>query len=417
MIGLIGINYKSSPLEIREKFSFTEQQIIDFFSELRKNSSFSGLVVLTTCNRSEVYFRMKDCCDTAAYSFIMRSLKAFFCIEQNIRDYFYLKSGEEAYKHLFHVVSGANSMVLGEDQIVRQVKEALRISTDNKLSDTELTRLFTKSFEANKKIRTQTKINQGAFSVSYAAVEKCMVVFPDIVQQHILLVGAGETGELTLKSLLKKGCKNIVIANRTHKKAIDLANQYNVNAIPFEELEKQLVYSDIIIVSTGSQKPLITGDIVEDVIKSRQEKKQLYIDLSVPRNVSPDVSEIENTVVYDVDALQEVVVANQEKRKALIREIDQIISGYIDEYSDWLSVRNLSSVISTIKSNFLSVNEAELVGFKNVNKSNESELVEHYGTHITEKYTRLLIKNLKEVTDNGRNMEYVSVFNSLFELN
>ncbi len=417
MIGLIGINYNSSPILVREKFTFNENQIIDFGTQLKSNSNVSGLVILSTCNRSEIYFQMEDCWDKEAFSFMLKSWKAFCGVTDSIREYFYFKTDTEVFKHLFYVVSGANSMVLGEDQIVGQVKQALQISQDSNISDTELNRLFTKSLEANKKIRNKTKINQGAFSVSYAGVEKCMSVFSDIQKCRILLVGAGETGTLTLKSLLKKGCQDIVITNRTFEKAENLASKYKVSACPISNLEVELESSDIVIVSTGSQVPLVTEQMTERVSQKRDNRKLLFIDLSVPRNVSAGVSAIPNVLVYDVDQLEEVVNKNTEKRKKLITAIDAIIEDYIVEFSDWLSSRKLGEVISTIKTNFSAVNQIELEGFKKVNKTVKDNLLDNYGTHITEKYTRLLIKNLKEVTNNGRKTEYVKVLNSLFNLN
>ncbi|MBI9068099.1 MAG: glutamyl-tRNA reductase [Salinivirgaceae bacterium] len=417
MIGVLGINYKTSPIDIREKFSFNDKKIIEFSQKLSAKEGFSGLVVLSTCNRSEFYFHMEDCCESAAFMFMLRSLKEFCGVDGAVREYFYLKSENDAFKHLFYVVSGANSMILGEDQIVGQVKTALQISIDNEISDTELTRLFTKSLEVNKKIRTKTKMNEGAFSVSYAGVEKCLSVFDDITTCNVFIVGAGETGTLTLKSLVKKGCKNIVITNRTAEKAQHLAEKYKIQSLAFHQLESQLQFSDIVIVSTASQTALIDKAMVERINKNRNGQKQLFIDLSVPRNVSHSVAEVENTLVYDVDDLQEIVTANNEKRKKMVAKIDGVVNEYIEEYSDWLSTRNLSSLIAAIKTNFSTVNQSELEGFKRINKTNgSSSLVDSYGTHITEKYTRLLIKNLKEVTNNGRKMEYIKVLNELFEL-
>lgn len=417
MIGVIGINYKTSPLEIREKFSFNNTQIVEYGKQLRKHDNFSGLVVLSTCNRSEFYFQMDDCCDSAAYSFMLKSLKAFCKVEEPVKDYFYFKSENEAFAHLFYVVSGANSMILGEDQIVGQVKSALQVSLDNNLSDTELARLFAKSLEVNKKIRTHTQINKGAFSVSYAGVEKCLEVYEDITNCRILLVGAGETGTLTLKSLLKKGCKDIVITNRTQEKAERLANKYQVKNLAIDQLNTQLESSDIVIVSTGSKTALVTKEMVASAAKARNHKKQLFIDLSVPRNVAHDVVEVSSALVCDVDDLQEVVEANQERRKEIVKKAESIVDEHITEFTDWLSTRNLSTIISAIKMNFSNVNKSELEGFKRVNKTNgSSRFVEHYGEHITEKYTRLLIKNLKEVTNNGRKVEYIKMLNELFEL-
>jgi len=417
MIGVLGINYESSPLNVRESFSLSEDQIIKLGSSLKQRAGFSGLVVLSTCNRSEFYFQMEDFCEKAIYNYMLKSLKSFCDISIDTRDYFYYKSGDEAFKHLFHVVAGANSMILGEDQIVKQVKHALQISIDNDLSDTELTRLFSKSFEANKKIRTQTKINQGAFSVPYAGVEKCMTVFPDLKSRKILVVGTGETGRLTLKNLIKKGCQDIVITNRTYEKASVLAEKYGVKAASFDSLAAKLHESDIVIVSTSSKKALINYEEVNHSKAIRNGEKQLFIDLSVPRNVDPSVADIDNTIVYDIDQLQEIVDANQEKRKKLISEIEEIVDEYLQEFNDWLSARNLKGVISTVKSNFEMVNQTELAGFKKVNKTEDSELLDSYASHIKEKYARLLIKNIKEVTHNGRKEEYVKLLNSLFDLN
>jgi len=417
MIGVIGINYKSSPIEIREKFSFNEKRIVEFGNIVRNNDGFKGLVILSTCNRSEIYFQMEGTCNSGAYSFMLKSLKSYCGVTENVREYFYFKSDTDAFKHLFYVISGANSMIIGEDQIVGQVKQALKISTENAIVDSELTRLFIKSLEVNKKVRTATKINQGAFSVSYAGVEKCFTVFNDISKCKILLIGAGETGTLTLKTLIKKGCENITITNRTQEKADKLAQKYRVQSIDINLLKNQLDHSDIIVIATGAQEPLITESIAQQSITNREGKKQLYIDLSVPRNVAREVSLVDNVTVFDVDDLQEVVDANQEKRKNLIKQMDSIMEEHLQDYSDWLATRNLGSLISAIKTNFSSVNQSELQGFKRINKANDVELIDNYGTHITEKYTRLLIKNLKEVTNNGRKMEYVKVLNDLFNLN
>ena len=218
--------------------------------------------------------------------------------------------------------------------------------------------------------------------------------------------------------MLKKGCTDITVTNRTHEKAVDLSNAFGVKCLPIESLQAQLAYSDIIIVSTGSQKALITHEMVKLANIERAGKKQLFIDLSVPRNVESKVNDIENVIVHDIDHLQEVVFANQEKRKKVIKKAEDIVNEYVDEFSDWMSTRNLSPIISAIKENFNSVNYNELEGFKKLNKTNgSSEIVEHYGSHITDKYTRLLIKNLKEVTDNGRKTEYIKVLNELFKIN
>lgn len=415
MIGVLGINYESAPLQVREGFSLQGQQIIDLVTHFKNDTGFSGMVVLATCNRAEFYFQMQDAPREKAFRLMLDELMQFCGIEEARDSYFYFKLGNDAFKHLFHVVAGANSMVLGEDQIVGQVKEALQFSTSNNLADSELNRLFIKALEANKKIRTQTKINQGAFSVSYAGVEKCMQVFEDITACKILVVGTGETGTLTLKNLLKKGCSNVVVTNRTPEKAEAVAAEYQVDTAPFHELTEHLEESDIVLVSTGSQVPVINREDILDSHARRADRTQLFIDLSVPRNVDPAVASIENTIVYDMDHLQGIVNANQEKRRQLISEMDEIIDRYLEEFNEWLSSRNLGQVIATLKSNFNSINQNELEGFKKAKKADD-ELLDDYGDHLSEKYARLLIRNIKEVTQNGKDMEAVKMLNNLFQL-
>jgi glutamyl-tRNA reductase len=190
-----------------------------------------------------------------------------------------------------------------------------------------------------------------------------------------------------------------------------------VRTIPFESLTFQIGASDIIIVSTCSQAPIIRKSDVEKSTLQRTGSKRLFIDLSVPRNVAPEVSELCNTVVYDVDHLQNVVINNQKKRQRLMSDIDEIIRDYLYDYHNWLTSRNLGDIISKIRSSFKRINETELAVFKKVKKSKENDLLDYYGDHIAEKYARLLIRNVREVTHNGKREEYIKLLYSLFDFN
>ncbi|MDC0584630.1 glutamyl-tRNA reductase [Bacteroidales bacterium] len=415
MVGVLGINYESSSLEIREKFSFNEEKYKAFGDLLRQREGFSGAIILSTCNRSEIYFQMNDCCQTSAFSHMLKSLKQFVGVTENVRQHFYFKIGEDCFAHLFQVVSGVQSMVFGEYQIVGQIKQALQESENLGLSDTVLSRLFTKALETSKQIRNATKINEGAFSVSSAGIEKSIEVFPDIEKRKVLILGAGETGQLTLKSLLKKNCSNITIANRTNEKAEKLAKAHGVKSVIFDDLEKTLSHIDIVYVSTSSQEPLITHKMVQGAMEARDFLPQLYIDLSVPRNVDVHVNEINNANVVDVDHLQEVVDHHDVKRKQRTCEVNKMIDQHVEEYVNWLSTRNLNTIIQNIKTGFETINKSELQTFKKINKADDV-LLDDYGIHISKKYSRMFIKKLREVTDNGRKAEYVKVLNDLFAM-
>jgi len=332
-------------------------------------------------------------------------------------EYFYRFNQEKTIRHIFKVVCGLDSLALGEYQIVCQVKDAFKVVYDSQLIGSTLIRLFNKALGTGKRVRTETEINKGANSVSYAGVEMASQQFNELCNKKILLVGAGETSELTLHNFHKKGCNNITITNRTFTKAEHLAVKYNGKVIEINELAEQLHNFDIIVTSTASEKPLITAEMTAKAMQTRNGKKQVYIDLSVPRNVAVEVESLENVYVFDVDSLANVVKQNFEKKKGEIDKAKHIINETVEEFITWLNERNLSEVIAAINKNFRKVNSTELQGFKKNESANDYTKAEEYGDHITEKFIRLLIKKTKDVTDNGKRKEYINLVNELFELN
>ncbi len=413
-IGVIGLNHKSAPVEVREKIAFNKEQIIHFLNTMNAAPEIEGAVVLSTCNRSEIYFHYSTACKKGGFEHVFKHLLDYKNLTANYRDYFYSHQGESAVKHLFRVTSGLNSMALGEDQIIGQVKDAYFISEENKTAGQVLTRLFHKAFESGKRVRTETRINEGASSVSSAAVELVSRSF-SITKQHILLIGAGQTGELSLQSLIKKGCEHISITNRTHQTAIELANNYRASSFPIEELEKQLPDVDVVLIATGAQSPLITKEMISN-IKEKHTKKELYlVDLSVPRNIDHNIKSIEGIRLFDVDDLEVIVTETYEKRKEEIIQAEEILEEIAEEFMNWLSSRNLTPIFRQLQENIRKVNQQEFDGFKK-NNGQDYDMAWKYGDHISEKISRMLIKNLKNVTDNGKKVEFLNMFNQLFEL-
>ncbi len=394
MIGLIGLNHKSAPVAIRGQFVFNNEEIIEFGKSMHE-IGFKGIVVLSTCNRTEIYFEVVGESDTA-YDLLISNLLLFKNANSGSAEYFYRFNQEKTIRHIFKVVCGLDSLALGEYQIVCQVKDAFKVVYDSQLIGSTLIRLFNKALGTGKRVRTETEINKGANSVSYAGVEMASQQFNELCNKKILLVGAGETSELTLHNFHKKGCNNITITNRTFTKAEHLAVKYNGKVIEINELAEQLHNFDIIVTSTASEKPLITAEMTAKAMQTRNGKKQVYIDLSVPRNVAVEVESLENVYVFDVDSL-----ANET----------------VDEFLTWVNERNLSEVIAAINKNFRRINSTEIQGFKKNESVNDYTKAEEYGDHITEKFIRLLIKKTKDVTDNGKRKEYINLVNELFELN
>jgi glutamyl-tRNA reductase len=414
MLGLVGISYKSAPLEIREKYSFTEEEALQFMKQLYIDPELKGAVVLSTCNRIEIYFQYDLCCSQKAFEYIHRNLEFFKKTDSRERLYFYNKEGDDVPDHLFRVVSGLESLILGEDQIVTQVKSGFKISLDNDLSCSVLTRMFNKAFEAGKRVRTETSINQGSASISSAAVELICNRVPDIQNRKILMLGAGVMGELAMVNLVKRNCSSIYVTNRTFGKAQELANKFGLTSFRLTDLHEYLPQCDIVIVATGAQNHIITSDMVAGFIENRTQK-QIYMDLSVPRNISTEISRFEQVELYAVDDLQGIVKETQSKRKAAVSEAEEVIGLVKQEFVDWLCSLELTPAILKIKKSIEDINAAELEGFLRINGIKEEEMVVRYAEHISQKYARLLIRNLKHVSDNGKRREYVDIINQLFE--
>ena len=413
MIGLIGLNHKSAPIEVREQFVFSEEDIKSFVP-LLKDKGVQGSVVLSTCNRTEIYFESDDSNFSNVFAIVGHSLFSYRKAGENARSHFYHKSNTDVAQHIFRVVSGLDSMALGEHQIVGQVKNAVNMSENNNFFSSSLMRLFNKAFEVGKRVRTETCINHGAVSISYAGVELAGKKLHNLSSRSVLLVGAGQTSELTLLNLIKKECSIFTIVNRTFEKAVELAEKYNGKAEEFEKLEDLLLTNDIVISSTASQNALFTKTMVQNAMNKRNGNPLFFIDLSVPRNVAHEVGEIGNVFVYDIDALNDVIVENVDKRQEKIIQAEEIITAGVSEFNEWLFTRNLTPAIQKISNRFKKINKAEFEGFKKNNQT-DYDTVSEYGEIITNKLIQMMVKNVISITDNGRKLEYVNLVNKLFE--
>jgi glutamyl-tRNA reductase len=300
---------------------------------------------------------------------------------------------------------------------VGQVKEAFNISCCNDLISPVLIRLFNKAFEAGKRVRSETSICKGAVSVSYAAVDLASKQLHKLVEQPVLLIGAGQTSELTLQNLIKKGCDKFTIINRTDQKALEIAEKYNACAEEYSKMEELLLVNNIVISSTASKKPLITKAMVEYAMMLRNNKPLFFIDLSVPRNIAHEVAEVENVFVYDIDALTNIVEDNFGKRRGEICAAEQIIEEVVTDFLSWVNSRNLIPTFQSISKCFQSIHKNELEGFMKNTKEIDYQKATEYGEHITNKLIRTMITNVRSITDNGRRQEYITLVNQLFSHN
>lgn len=416
MIGLFGLNHKSAPIEVREKFVFCEEDIKRFVPEL-KAKGVLGAVVLSTCNRTEIYFELDNSDSFNDFDFILDSLIQQRRVTSEVKTHFYQMKNDDAVRHLFRVISGLDSMALGEYQVVSQIKDAFEISRKNLFCSSVLFKLFHDALRTGKKVRTNTALNKGAVSISYAGVQLAGKKLKNLSSQKILLVGAGQTAELTLLNLIKKECSEFTVVNRTQEKACELADKYKCKVGDYEDLQNLLINHNIIITSTASKKPLFTPEMVRAAMEKREYKSLFFLDLSVPRNVAREVNDLEHVFVYDIDALNGVIEDNLEKRKSEISLAEVIIEESVAEFSIWHSNHMLAPTFQNITNRFLEINKTLLDGFVKNPDDSEYGKATAYGEMITKKFIGMMIENVKSVTNNGRKQEYIKMVNKLFELN
>ncbi|MFN4197318.1 MAG: glutamyl-tRNA reductase, partial [Caldimicrobium sp.] len=313
---LIGVNHKTTPVEIREKLSFANASIYPIVSLKEFYPSLKEGLFLSTCNRVEFILvierSQKDIFLEKFKQFIFNEIKAF---EEEILSFFYILVNEDAIRHLFEVACGLDSMVLGEPQILGQLKEAYKKALFYKTSGLFLNKLLHRTFFVAKKVRTETGIGGGAVSVSYAGVLLAKKILGSLKDKKILLIGAGEMAELACQHLISHGAKAISIANRTLSKAVELAERFHGEAYPLEALPELLIQKDIVIASTSATSYIITKNLLSSILRSRKYKPLFLIDIGVPRNIDPSVNELENVYLFDIDDLKEVVEENLKNRK------------------------------------------------------------------------------------------------------
>lgn len=413
MIGVIGVSHKSASVRVREKLAFDSNEAGFLASAILKNKYFREVVILSTCNRTEIYFVAEEICTNGAFKSIKSILTDTCNLEEDIQPYLFQYYHKETVRHLFKVVSGLDSMILGEYQIVSQVKAAYADAEENGRIGKIFHRFFNKALACSKHVRMSTPFNQGAFSVSYAAVEKCNEQFADLASRSILLIGAGDTGELVLKNLVRKGCHNIQITNRTKDKAEELASLYKGKVLPFENLMHGIHDAEIIISSITCKDPILEATQIKPWLNGHE--KMVMIDLGVPRNIHPNVSEIPGMTLLNVDDLEEVIAMNAERKQEYVSLAEEIVETHVNEYTKWLNEQNLAPTIKNIEKAIVSLYQNELDAYKNSLSDAELEEIRKFNEYMSRKIKNKIVRQLKTVTDNGRITEFVGVINQLFE--
>ncbi len=354
-ICVLGLSHKTSPVEVREKLAFDRESLSFSLERLVSHPSISEGVILSTCNRVEVYF-VSDSVPSgkeAAMEVLLRG-------ESVDRSFFYFLHGREAVRHLFLVASGLDSMVLGEPQILGQVKDAYREAVSRGTTSTILNKLFHWAFRTAKLVRRGTRIGESAVSVSYAAFQLAKDIFDRFDDKTLLMVGAGEMVELALKHFVSHGVGNVLITNRTFKRAVELSQEFSGEPIPFEVFKDYLYRADIVLSCTGSSRPILSKKDFEYAMRKRKGRYMFVIDIAVPRDVSPEVSQIDGVYLFDIDDLEDVVEKNLGERKKEAVKAERIVDDEVEKFMGWLAELETVPVIVRVKDFFEKVRKEEL---------------------------------------------------------
>jgi glutamyl-tRNA reductase len=356
----LGINHTTAKLAVRERVAFAADQIVEALQEGCQSIGLQELVILSTCNRTELFFVTESETDDS-YEPALQWLAGYHHLKaEEIRGNCYQFHGDKALEHMIQVSSGLDSMVLGEPQIFGQMKSAYAVADEAGTVGTEMQRIFPRVFAVAKRVRTDTAVGENPVSVAYAAVHLAGHIFTDLATTRALLVGAGETIDLVARHLVEAGVSQIVVANRTLGRARELAERFGAEAVLLAEIPEQLVTSDIVISSTGSQLPILGKGAVEHALKLRKHKPILMIDLAVPRDIEEQVGELNDAYLYSVDDLREIVDGNLRSRHQEARKADQIIAEGVREYQLELRSRDAVDTVRALRSRAEELRDAEV---------------------------------------------------------
>jgi glutamyl-tRNA reductase len=356
-IVLLGVNHKTTPLEVREKLALSggyEEPL----TQLRRLEGLSEYYLLSTCNRVEILFTCQH--PVRMRREVLDLMFAGNVTREEVADCIYTYENQDAVEHLFMVASSLDSMIVGEAQILGQLKEAFRHASEQKTSGLILNKLLHKSFSVAKRVRTETRIGASAVSISYAAVELGRKIFGDLRDKRVMLVGAGEMAELAAEHLVGQGSKEVVVANRTLERAMKLAKRFNGQAVGLDELAEQLVNVDIIISSTGAPDLILYKKDVRAVLRKRRNRPLFFIDIAVPRDLDPGINELDNVYLYDIDDLNNVVEMNREQRDKEAVKARRIVEEETLKFSRWLDSMEVTPTIIDLRTTAEAICRAEL---------------------------------------------------------
>ncbi len=384
---VVGLNHTTADVEVREKLAFDGPKLEEGLARLRELPSVQESLVLSTCNRVEMYANVKDV--EKASEEIKRFVSEFHGIRPELLSgALYFHTGNDAVRHTFRVASSLDSMVVGEPQILGQLKDAFEFALAKKATGVLLNKLMKKSISVAKRVRTETRIAENAVSISFAAVELAKKIFTELGEKAVMLLGAGEMAELAAKHLLNTGIRELLVANRTYERGVELAREMGGRAVRYEDFPEEMRRTDIVICSTGAPSYVVTKDQMKGVMSARKQSPVFIIDISVPRNIDPAINDLANVYLYDVDDLQGVVDENVLERKKEAEKGEGIVEEEVETFLRWQSSLDAVPAILALREKAEAIKRAELEKFlrKNHNLGDvEKKAVEQLVSAVTNK--------------------------------
>ena len=414
---VIGVNHKTANVEVREKLAFNGPKLEDGVYGLRKIPEVREAAVLSTCNRVELYLCVNKSAEAGD------KIKDFLAVfhglpRQDFEKSLFIHTGEEAIRHIFRVSSSLDSMVVGEPQILGQIKDTFDFALTKKTTGVLLNKLMKKAISTAKRVRTETRIAENAVSISFAAVELAKKIFTNLTGRSFMLLGAGEMAELAARHLMNNGVQEVMVVNRTYERGCELASEFGGKPVRFEDFLQELVHADIIICSTGAPAYVLHKDQMHKAMKERKHRPVFIIDISVPRNIDPEINKLDNVYLYDVDDLQEVVDTNIHGRKIEAEKAEKIVNEEVEKFIRWMS--SLDSVPTIValrqKADEIKTEEVEKLKGRFPDLDEERmKAVEYMATAIINKLIHPPTVALKEDTEDRD--ELIAMIKKLYGIN
>ena len=409
-----GLNHKNCPVEVRETLHFRERRLPEAFEWIRREWPSVETLILSTCNRVELYFSIEE--GNLSTETITQFLTAFHGIDRSrFEQYVYRLEGRAAIEHLFRVACGLDSMVVGENEILGQLKEAFRVAQQAGTVDSFLYRWAERALRVGKLIRTKTKINEGAVSVPSVAVELAEKIFGRLAGEKVMVLGTGDMSELTLEHLRKAGAEVLYVMSRSEERGRMVAESFGAQWVSSEGWEKFLVEVDILIASTSAPHPIVPLEGVREAMAKRRNRPLFLIDIAVPRNIASEINSLDDVYLYNIDDLQEVAQANLRLRRKEVHEAETYIQRAVDEFQAWSEQLEAGPTIERLHRYFDQLIEEEIKRLGPLSEE-ERERLEEFSRRLRAKFLHAPLETLKESSELGSIRKTLEALQTLFRL-